>query len=164
MLLAAFVDHHCACGACRRAIGHRRQSKNILIELPSGFVPRAPKPWSVELSDVTQRTLGAALRGAQARHEALAGNLANATTPGYVRQDVDFQSALRSALDAGRSPSDMAFAPRPDAAAGPVRADGGTVDVDAESAKLAANALEHQALVAVKEARGAVIKAALGVG
>ena len=118
----------------------------------------------MELSDVTQQTLGAALRGAQARHQALAGNIANASTPGYVRQDVDFHSALQSALASGRSPSETVFTPRRDAAAGSVRADGGTVDIDAESAKLAANTLEYQALVAVKEARGAAVKAALGVG
>jgi flagellar basal-body rod protein FlgB len=120
--------------------------------------------WSVELSDVTQQALGAALRGAQARHQALAGNIANATTPGYVRQDVEFHSALESAIAAGRKPAELVFTPTRDAAAGPMRADGSTVDVDAESARLAANALEHQALVAVKEARGAAVKAALGVG
>lgn len=118
----------------------------------------------MELSDTTQQALGAALRGAQARHQALAGNIANATTPGYVRQDVDFHTALQSALATGQKPSETVFAPRPDAVAGSMRADGGTVDVDAESAKLAANALEYQAIVAVKEARGAAVKAALGIG
>jgi flagellar basal-body rod protein FlgB len=118
---------------------------------------------SVELSDTTQQALGAALRGAQARHQALAGNIANATTPGYVRQDVDFHTALQSALATGQSPKETVFTPSVDAAAGAVRADGGTIDVDAESAKLAANALEYQAIVAVKEARGAAVKAALGI-
>lgn len=118
---------------------------------------------SVELSDTTQQALGAALRGAQARHQALAGNIANATTPGYVRQDVEFHSALQAALAEGRRPAELAFTARRDPAAGTVRADGGTVDVDAESAKLAANVLEYQAIVAVKEARGAAVKAALGV-
>lgn len=118
---------------------------------------------SVELSDTTQQALGAALRGAQARHQALAGNIANATTPGYVRQDVDFHGALQSALATGHSPRETVFTPGPDAAAGPVRADGATIDVDAESAKLAANVLEYQAIVAVKEARGAAVKAALGL-
>jgi flagellar basal-body rod protein FlgB len=117
----------------------------------------------VELSDTTQQALGAALRGAQARHEALAGNIANATTPGYVRQDVDFHTTLQAALGAGRSPKEAVFTPTRDPMAGTVRADGATIDVDAESAKLAANALEYQAIVAVKEARGAAVKAALGI-
>jgi flagellar basal-body rod protein FlgB len=117
----------------------------------------------VELSDVTQQALGAALRGAQARHQALAGNIANATTPGYVRQDVDFHTTLRAALGTGQSPRETVFTPTRDPAAGTVRADGGTIDIDNESAKLAANALEYQAIVAVKEARGAAVKAALGI-
>jgi flagellar basal-body rod protein FlgB len=117
----------------------------------------------VELSDTTQQALGAALRGAQARHSALAGNIANATTPGYVRQDVDFHTTLRSALATGEKPRGLAFSPRPDPSAGTVRADGNSIDIDNESAKLAANALEYQALVAVKEARGAAVKAALGI-
>jgi len=82
----------------------------------------------VELSDVTQQALGAALRGAQARHQALAGNIANATTPGYVRQDADFHNTLRAALGTGQSPRETVFAPTRDPAAGPVRADGGTID------------------------------------
>ncbi|MDA0179750.1 hypothetical protein OJ997_05555 [Solirubrobacter phytolaccae] len=118
----------------------------------------------MELSDVTQQALGAALRGAQARHQALAGNIANATTPGYVRQDVDFHATLQAALGAGRSPRDTVFTPSRDPAAGTVRADGSTIDIDNESAKLAANVLEYQAIVAVKEARGSIVKAALGVG
>ena len=118
----------------------------------------------MELSDVTQQALGAALRGAQARHQALAGNIANASTPGYVRQDVDFHRTLQAALAEGQKPSETVFTPERDAVAGTVRADGSTIDIDAESAMMAANALEYQALVAVKEARGAVVKAALGIG
>ncbi len=45
-----------------------------------------------------------------------------------------------------------------------MRADGSTVDVDAESAKLAANALEHQAAVQVAHARIGILKSAMGTG
>lgn len=139
------------------------RSDTFLDGSGSSFVRCAPIQPTVEISDATQQALGAAMRGAQARHQALAANVANANTPGYVRHDVDFQTALQSALAGGRSPSDLTFAPTEDAAAGAVRADGNTVDIDAESAKLAANVLEYQALAAVKEARGAAVKAALGV-
>ena len=57
----------------------------------------------------------------------------------------------------------MTFTPEADAS-GAVRADGSTVDVDAESAKLAANALEHQAAVQVAHARIGILKAAMGTG
>ena len=42
------------------------------------------------------------------------------------------------------------------------RADGSTVDVDSESAKLAENALEHQAAVQVARARLNIIEIAIG--
>ena len=116
------------------------------------------------LFDVTQLSLESAIRGSAMRQTTLASNVANANTPGYVRQDVEFHSALESAIAAGRSPRETVFTARQDPAAGAIRADGGTIDIDAESAKLAANTLEYQAIVAVKEARGAAVKAALGVG
>jgi flagellar basal-body rod protein FlgB len=115
------------------------------------------------LFDTTQLALERAIEGAGQRHQALAANLANANTPGYRRVDVDFHGTLAAALDRGEVGS-AAFAPAPDASAGAVRADGSTVDVDAESAKLAANALEHQAAVQVAHARIGIMKAAMGIG
>jgi flagellar basal-body rod protein FlgB len=119
------------------------------------------------LFDTTQLALERAIEGAGKRHEALAGNLANANTPGYQRVDVDFHTALASAVNRGEASSaalhSVSFEPARDASAGAVRADGSTVDVDAESAKLAANALEHQAAVQVAHARIGIMKAAMGV-
>jgi flagellar basal-body rod protein FlgB len=120
------------------------------------------------LFDTTQSALEAAISGASARQTALASNLANANTPGYQRVDVDFHSSLSAALNAGGDDATdrlhgMTFTPEADAS-GAVRADGSTVDVDAESAKLAANALEHQAAVQVAHARIGILKAAMGTG
>jgi flagellar basal-body rod protein FlgB len=116
------------------------------------------------LFDTTQLALERSIEGAGKRHEALAANLANANTPGYQRVDVDFHGALAAAIDDRDSLSSLSFAPARDASAGAVRADGSTVDVDAESAKLAANALEHQAAVQVAHARIGILKAAMGTG
>jgi flagellar basal-body rod protein FlgB len=58
----------------------------------------------------------------------------------------------------------MTFAPQTDPSAGATRADGSTVDVEAESAKLSANALEQQAAVQVAKARIAILQSAIGVG
>jgi flagellar basal-body rod protein FlgB len=120
------------------------------------------------LFDTTQLALERAIEGAGKRHEALAANLANANTPGYQRVDVDFHGALASAVGRGDESREalgsLSFSPARDASAGAVRADGSTVDVDAESAKLAANALEHQAAVQVAHARIGILKAAMGTG
>ena len=116
----------------------------------------------MELFDTTQLALGAALRGANARKGVLAGNLANIDTPGYVRKDVDFHGALSAALQAGDDPSAAGFAAADDTAAA-VRADGNSVDVDAENSALAQNGLEYDALTRVSTARIDILKTAMGV-
>ena len=117
------------------------------------------------LFDTTQLALQGVIAGATQRHQALAANLANAETPGYQRVDVDFHSALQGAM-AGDDPHTgverAAFSPERDAAA-VSRADGNGVDADAESAKIAANALEQQAAVQVAHTRIAILKSAMGV-
>lgn len=118
------------------------------------------------LFDTTQLALERAIGGAAQRHSALAANLANANTPGYQRVDVDFHSALDRALRSGgdtrAAVEQAAFATQRDATA-ITRADGNSVDADAESAKLAANALEQQAAVQVAAARVAILRSAMGV-
>ena len=96
------------------------------------------------LFDITQLALERAIEGAGKRHEALAANLANANTPNYQRVDVEFHGARGSAMERGDDAKvalhGTAFAAQRDASAGATRADGSTVDVESESAKLAANA------------------------
>src|SRR3954469_23294558 len=122
---------------------------------------RSTRP-TVELFDTTQLALGAALRGANSRQGVLAGNLANIDTPGYVRKDVDFHGTLAAALQSGDDPVGAGFAAADDAAAA-VRADGNSVDVDAENSALAQNALEYDALTRVSTARIDILKTAMGV-
>ena len=118
------------------------------------------------LFDTTQLALERSIEGAGKRHEALAANIANANTPGYQRVDVDFHSTLAAAVgENDRAALErLSFTPARDASAGATRADGSTVDVDSESAKLAANALEQQAAVQVAHARIGILKAAMGTG
>ena len=52
------------------------------------------------LFDTTQLALERTISGAAQRHEALAANIANATTPGYRRVDVDFHGTLAAAMGA----------------------------------------------------------------
>lgn len=114
------------------------------------------------LFDTTQIALERAIEGTTARNTALASNLANAETPGYQRVDVDFHGALAAAMQGGEGRLEsVSFAAQPDATA-QVRADGSSVDVDSESAKLAENALEHQAAVQVARARLNIIEIAIG--
>ncbi len=117
----------------------------------------------MELFDTVHIALERAIQGSSIRHEALAQNLANINTPGYRRRDVDFHSALQAAMPGGKD----AVASAPIAAqvdsSSPMRADGNSVDVDAEAANLAQNALEYEALAQVLRVRGDIIEIAIGV-
>ena len=107
--------------------------------------------WNL-LSDTTSQALAASLRGTAARHAALANNIANVDTPGFVRVDVEFQTALAAALSRSRrahvrSGEDLAaltFRSRRDASP-PFRVDGNNVDIDREMVGLAVNTLRHRA-------------------
>src|SRR3954451_8488894 len=118
------------------------------------------------LFDTTQLALERTIAGATQRHNALAANIANASTPGYQRVDVDFHGALAAALgssDAKSTVANTGFATECDATVGPTQADGNTIDIDNESAKLASNALEQEAAVSVAKTRYAILRAAMGV-
>jgi flagellar basal-body rod protein FlgB len=74
------------------------------------------------------------------RQKLVASNIANADTPGYQTQDIDFEAQLRAALQA---PDSAAPAP-PIASAVPglrVKNDGNNVDLDREARLLSENAL-----------------------
>ena len=71
-----------------------------------------------------------------ARQKLVASNIANADTPGYHTQDIDFQAEFQSA--AGFSPSVV------EVSGLPVKNDGNTVNLDRESRLLAENAMRFQ--------------------
>lgn len=119
----------------------------------------------MNLFDTTQLGLERAISGAGMRQATIAGNIANANTPGYRRKDVDVHTTLRAALESD-SPSQavptVSFAPATDAS-GAMRYDGNGVDIDVESATMAANALEYETLLAVARGRNDVLRSAMGV-
>ena len=119
------------------------------------------------LVDPTQQLLEAAMRGSWQRETALTNNISNADTPGYRPQEVDFESALQSAVSSGEGePSGEALSQlqfqtlTSTQQAGP---NGGAVSVDEESAKLAENGLDYQALTQVVGARDSIVRSAMGV-
>lgn len=116
----------------------------------------------MNLFDTTQLGLERAVAGAGMRQATLAGNVANANTPGYQRRDVDFHGALSAAMDAGRSAvRQIAFSAQTVPGA-TMRADGNSVDIDVETATMASNALEYEALVSVARGRIDVLESAMG--
>jgi flagellar basal-body rod protein FlgB len=116
----------------------------------------------MSLFDSTQLSLEAAMRGATLRQTLLTDNLANVDTPGYQRRDVDFHAALRQAEAASAPLDSVGFQPTVEGSRA-VRADGSGIDPDQESAALAENALEYQAMVQVEGARNSILQTAMGV-
>lgn len=98
----------------------------------------------------------------QRRHEVLVSNVANLETPGYRAREVDFGTALKEAF-AGRPAESGPSAPQtqidPDA---PARADGNTVDLDLQMAKLGQNGGRYVSLARVLGMRIALMRLAIG--
>lgn len=92
------------------------------------------------------------------RNEVIANNIANVDTPGYKRQDVDFEGQLRRALRNNRyqsmdskvssvTSSSLNTRVYTDAANFSYRLDGNNVDIDTENVELAANQIKYNGLV-----------------
>jgi len=119
----------------------------------------------MNLIDTTQLGLQRAIAGAGMRQATIADNIANANTPGYQRKDVDFHTTLRAALESN-SPAEVSattFSSAPDSS-GAMRFDGNSVDVSAESATMASNALEYETLLSVAKGRTDILRSAMGLG
>jgi flagellar basal-body rod protein FlgB len=116
---------------------------------------------SMSLLDTTDLSLQAAIRGAGLRQTALSQNIANANTPGYQRKDVDFESSLQAAMADGANPDNLQFSVETDPSA-PMQPDGNSVDIDAESAKLAENGISYESLVSVEKTRLEILQSAMG--
>jgi flagellar basal-body rod protein FlgB len=115
----------------------------------------------MSLADTTQLALETAMRGAWTQQTLLTNNIANANTPGYQREDLNFHSALSEALASGRAPESVSLTPEVQpGASGP---EGNGVDVDQESATLAENGLEYEALVQVMGTRDEILRSAMGI-
>lgn len=114
---------------------------------------------------VTTALLKLALDGAALRHQAIAANIANATTPGYQPVRVSFEEQLeqlRRRLDGGeplqRASAELAPQVEADGSAGD------RVAVDLQAAELAQNVVHYQALVRGLNKRMSILAAAINEG
>ncbi len=131
----------------------------------------------MKLFDATLSTLERALDTRLARQSVLAGNLANADTPGFVPRELDFSAAMSAALSpaiaapdaapardgdvalsaAGASPQapDRFVVDDPGAAPG---LDGNGVDVDRTAGALAENAIQYGAAAKAAAKKLAILR------
>jgi flagellar basal-body rod protein FlgB len=116
----------------------------------------------MSLLDTTQVALEAAMRGSMLRQNLLTNNLANVDTPGYQREDVNFQGQLAQAIAAGQSPDSVTFQPVTQSRV--TRADGNGVSAEQESANLAENGLLYQTMTQIAAQRESILISAMGMG
>jgi len=91
------------------------------------------------------------------RQKLVASNIANADTPGYKTQDIDFQASFQSALDGG--------AATPVEVSGlNVKNDGNNVDLDREARLLAENALRFSVASSLMRSSLSQVKMAIEGG
>ncbi|MGA3257557.1 MAG: flagellar basal body protein [Bryobacteraceae bacterium] len=91
------------------------------------------------------------------RQKLVVSNIANADTPGYKTQDLDFQSSLLAALDGG--------SPQPNEVTSlPTKNDGNNVDLDREARLLAENAMRFSAASSLMRTHLNAIKEAIEGG
>lgn len=98
---------------------------------------------------------GTALALREQRLQLLAGNIANADTPGFKAQDLDFQAALNAALRPGGAGNiDNAVAAAQYAAPSlQPSLDGNTVDAERAKAAFAQASLEYRASLSFVESK-----------
>lgn len=116
----------------------------------------------MEFSSLKMVGVERALDGVSLRHEAIAANIANLHTPGYVKQQVDFEQTLEAAVGELMGSQDGASV-TPDAARimsnwrpaktldpeGPQRLDGNETAIEQEMSRMAQNALKYNTLTTV---------------
>jgi len=118
------------------------------------------------LFDLTDLVVQKAMQGASLEQTVLSNNLANANTPGFKRSDVDFQSALESAVsssDPQAALSSLSFSPATDSTTS-MTADGNNVDLEREMSGLTQNAVEYETLSSIEKERIGMLQSSIGSG
>lgn len=111
------------------------------------------------LLDNTQLALESAMNGSMLRQSLLTNDLANANTPGFQPQDVNFQQTLNTAMANGQSPTSVQFTPY--TLAQTTSSDGNGVDSDVTNAEIAENGLLYQDLTQIAASREGILETAM---
>src|SRR5690242_4083560 len=113
----------------------------------------------MSLLDNTQLALESAMGGSMLRQSVLANDLANADTPNFKPEDVNFQQTLANAMSEGESPTSVKYtaysAPRV------TGIDGNGVDSDLTNSEIAQNGLLYQDLTQIAASREGILETAM---
>jgi flagellar basal-body rod protein FlgB len=112
---------------------------------------------SFAISDPVGSVLSAALDGLSLRQQVIADNIANVDTPGYRASSVDFESALRAAVDSGRLDGEVV--PVTTATNTPVGANDNNVDLRKETLAAVQSQFQYQVLTRAASDRFDLVRA-----
>jgi flagellar basal-body rod protein FlgB len=120
---------------------------------------------------VTFGLLNNALQAADLRQQVYANNIANADTPGYKRQDVQFESVLQSEMQ-NTDPTDVStnaslLDVQPTVVqdnSTSISNNGNNVDVNSEMASMAQNQIRYNALIQEMQVRFSRLQEAINGG
>lgn len=113
----------------------------------------------MSLLDNTQLALESAMSGSMLRQSVLTNDLANADTPGFKPEDVNFQQTLASAMSDGQSPTSVTYSPFVENVSN--SQDGNGVDSDTVNADIAENGLLYQDFTQIAAAREGILESAM---
>ncbi|MCW2776597.1 MAG: flgB [Frankiales bacterium] len=110
-------------------------------------------------TDGVQSALERAMDGVALRQRVMSQNVANAMTPGYQAQKVEFEGALSDALRTGTSPADVT--PTVTGTGAASNESGNNVELETEATGLMRNGLQYEALVQATSYRLGILRAAV---
>jgi flagellar basal-body rod protein FlgB len=113
----------------------------------------------MSLLDNTQLALESAMSGSMLRQSVLANDLANANTPDFRPEDVNFQQTLATAMADGQSPTSVSYSPYSENVEN--TADGNGVDSDAVNAEISENGLLYQDMTQIAATREGILETAM---
>lgn len=113
------------------------------------------------ISDRVTQALHVAINGLDAREKAIASNVANLETSGYLAEEVNFEDSLRSALQSG-DPTSAAVSHSRSMAA--TRLNGNNVNIDFELLAGSENVLRQKLVVQALNSKYQLLRTAIGSG
>lgn len=108
--------------------------------------------------DVTMNAITSALSGLAARQRAVADNIANINTPGFLASRVEFESALRGAVSAGEQ-APVGFSV--ERSLEPTREDGNNVNLDRETLLNVDSGLRYSLMLRAADHEFGVLRASM---
>jgi len=120
-------------------------------------------------SDLTSVVLAGTLDASSAKHRAIAENIANVETPGYIRKDVAFSDQLREALRESDPNNAMSrvretLPEQVEDITTPMGQNANNVSIDKEMADLTKNSIEYESLTRLVSMKFAMLMNAISEG